>query len=88
MSSEARSFIERERETETERRFEDLKIEILSHAGYESCLIFNKFQWFEDSIPNDFRGTFLPRERERERERDRERERETERERRVEDLKI
>ena len=43
MSSEARSFIERERETETERRFEDLKIEILSHAGYESSLIFNKF---------------------------------------------
>ena len=39
-----------------------LKIKILSHAGYESSLIFNKFQSFEDSIPNEFRGPFLQRE--------------------------
>ena len=87
MSSEARSFIERERERrrererererrrererQRERRFVDLKIEILSHAGYDSSLIFNKFQCFGGSIPNEFRGTFLHRERERERERER-----------------
>ena len=45
-----------------ERRIEDLKIEILSHAGYESSLIFNRFQWFGDSIPNKIRGPFLQRE--------------------------
>ena len=39
-----------------------MKIYILSHAGYESSLSFNKFQWFGDSIPNEFRGTFLKRE--------------------------
>ena len=49
----------RERKRE---RFEDMKIQILSHAGYESSLIFNKFQWFGGSIPNEFRGTFLQRE--------------------------
>jgi hypothetical protein len=48
-----------EREKERERRFEDV---IHSHAGYESSLIFNKFQWFGGSIPNEFRGTFLQRE--------------------------
>ena len=30
-----------------------MKIYILSHAGYESSLIFFKFQWFGDSIPNE-----------------------------------
>ena len=30
--------------------------------GYESSLIFNKFQLFGDSIPNEFRDTFLQRE--------------------------
>ncbi len=30
---------ERQRERERERRLEDLKIEILSHAGYESSVI-------------------------------------------------
>ena len=42
-----------------------LKFSTLSHAGYESSLIFCKLQWFGDSIPNEFRGTFLQ-ERERE----------------------
>ena len=35
---------------------------ILSHAGCDSYLIFFKVQWFGDSIPNEFRGTFLQRE--------------------------
>ena len=64
-------------ERERERDFENLRIKILSHAGYGSSEIFNKFQWFGDSIPNEFRGTFLfyvRREREREREREKERE--------------
>ncbi len=30
-----------------------LKILILSHAGNESSLIFNKFHWFGGSIPNE-----------------------------------
>ncbi len=42
-----------------ERRLDDLKIEILSHAGYESSVISFKFQWLGDLIPNGFRGTFL-----------------------------
>ena len=61
MSSEARSFNVRAT-TEREREIRRLKIEILFHAGYESSLIFFKFQWFGDSIPNEFRGTFLQRE--------------------------
>ncbi len=49
-----------ERESDRER----LKISRFkySHAGYESSLIFFKFQWFGDSIPNEFRGPFLQRE--------------------------
>ena len=44
------------------RERQKMKSEILSHAGYESSLIFNKFQWFGDSMPNEFRGTFVQRE--------------------------
>jgi hypothetical protein len=51
---------EREREREPER--EKKKISILSHAGYESSLLFFKFQSIGDSIPNEFRGTFRQRE--------------------------
>ena len=39
-----------------------MKLFIRSHAGYESSLIFYKFQWFGDSIPVGFRGPFLQRE--------------------------
>ena len=53
----------REREREKDLKlFEVLKVFILSHAGYESSVIFCKFQSFGDSIANEFRGTFLHRE--------------------------
>ena len=53
---------QRAREIEGERD-EDLKMQIyiLSHAGYESSFILFKFQWFGDSIQNEFRGPFLQR---------------------------
>ncbi len=53
---------ERERKKEREREIESEDFKILCHAGYESSLIFFTFQWFGDSIPNEFRGTFLQRE--------------------------
>ena len=36
-----------------------MKIEIRSHAGYESFLTFFQFQSFGDSLPNEQRGLFL-----------------------------
>ena len=54
----------RERQTEREqKKINDVKIKILSHALYESYLIYNKFQWFRDSSPIEFRRTLLQRER-------------------------
>ena len=39
-------FLERKGKRIASDRFEQLKIQILSLAGFESSLIFSKFQWF------------------------------------------
>ena len=46
------------------REREDLKIEDLNTLVCRVRVVFNlfKFQWFGDSIPNEFRGTFVQRE--------------------------
>ena len=51
--------IERKRQKAREKERES-KLEVaavLSHAGYVSSVTFyNRFQWYEESSPNDFRG--------------------------------